>query len=205
MVPSQTGLIEGEYELTGTLVIKDRDGDIRQGHRRTISADFTDLVLTDPGGSSTWTTSSLTDTVTGTSFGLVEKDVSIDIYKRQSLDVRQEVTVTGLVFHSEVENSSEPARRVSVFGNMLIISDTTTDKNMQMSIDPPLSNLYYETDPVTLAGSIQIDADDGSSVSIQAMENPDFPGDEQLQYNLIESGEMFSVTKPFESLLIPFF
>ena len=134
----------------------------------------------------------------------------MDLFKRQSLDVRQEVTVTNLVFHSEMENPQvenpwQLAERVSIFGSVQISSDTTSDNIVQMSIDPPLNNLYYETDPVTLSGSIQIDADDGSSFSIQAMENPDFPGDEQLQYNLIESGEMISVTKPFESLLIPIF
>ena len=56
---------------------------------------------------------------------------------------------------------------------------------MQMSIAPPLNNLYYEYRSITPVRFNKLDTNDGSSVTFRAMENPDLLSDEQLQFNLI--------------------
>jgi hypothetical protein len=50
---------------------------------------------------------------------------------------------------------------------------------------------------------LQIDADDGSSVTMQAIMNPSIIGDEQLLYLTNDATE--ATVRPLESLLIPFY
>ena len=112
--------------------------------------------------------------------------------------------VTDLEFHSVRENwSMEYNARVRISGGLRIASDSTGGHSVEMQIDPPLSADYDGPDAPMLAGSLQIDADDGSSVAVQAILNPSNSGDEQLHY--LTNTATDATVKPFESLLIPFF
>jgi hypothetical protein len=202
-IAGNSRLSNGTYRLSGEFETKDDQIAVRQGNRSFVSLTFTNLTLTYPDGGSIHTTGSQTDSITSKNFALIERNIAIETFK--STVAGSTVDVSNLNYDSERENHAEPNRRVSISGSMVFSSPATSDQQVSFRIDPPLANLYWQTDPVTLSGSVQIDAEDGSSVTITAMDNPAVPGDEQLHYQASTVGGAETTVKPFESLLIPFY
>jgi len=192
-------LVDGRYRFTGTFDTSLANQAIRQGSRQLRHFAFGDAVLVYPDGSIS-ANGEQRDTSTGTSFGLNEKDIELTAF--QSTRPADAFTIENLSTHEESEYHSQPNQKVSLIGSLSLSSPATSNLSISFRVDPPLANLYWDTDPVTLSGVVRLETEEGDGLTITALENPMFPGEELLQF--LYDGDLEPATiKPFECLMMP--
>ena len=196
-VAAHESLADGRYRFTGTFETSLANQSIRQGSRELHRFAFIDAELAYPDGAIS-AAGEQRDSVTSTSFALIEKDVELTVFA--STRPADAFAIENLSFHDESENLSK--QRVSLDGSLSLSSTATSNQSISLRIDPPLANLYWDTDPVTLSGVVRLETESGDGLTITALENPAFPGEEQLQFQYDGDVEP-AITRPFECLMIP--
>lgn len=198
-VSAHESLNDGRYRFTGTFETSLVNQAIRQGQRELRRFAFIDTQLVYPDGAIN-VAGEQRNTSTGTSFGLSEKDVELTTFtSTRAADV---FVIENLILHEAFEYHSEPKQKVSLFGSMTLRSPVTSNQAISARIDPPLANLYWGTDPVTLSGVLRLETGSGDGLTITALENLVFPDEEQLQFQYDNDMESTSGL-PFECLMIP--
>ena len=196
-VAAHESLADGRYRFTGTFETSLANQSIRQGSQELRRFEFIDAELVYPDGVVS-AAGEQRDSVTSTSFALIEKDVELTVFA--STRPADAFAIENLSFHDESENPSK--QRVSLDGSLSLSSTATSNQSISLRIDPPLANLYWDTDPVTLSGVVRLETEAGDGLTITALENLAFPGEEQLQFEYDGDSEP-AISWPYECLMIP--